>query len=127
MQGLFKCCVFNIKRYFDLRVGMTSETFRLALKVTKLLFLLALKVIKQHANYPMRVKVTSDRQQRWVKELLIEKINKEDLTLLQQDKPVATTSNFEHLKNKKKAKSFKQKLKLSPVAKERFIKLKQSL
>ena len=83
--------------------------------------------IKQHANYPMRVKVTSDRQQRWVKELLIEKINKEGLTLLQQAKPVATTSNFEHLKNIKKAKSFKQKLKLSPVAKERFIKLKEFL
>lgn len=79
---------------------------------------------KKHANYPMRVKVSSDRQQRWVKELLIEKINKSGLTLLEEPQVIDTTSAFAHLKNKKVSKSFKQKLKASPIAKERFIEIK---
>lgn len=83
--------------------------------------------IKKHANYPMRVKVSSDRQQRWVKELLIEKINKEGLTLLEEPKIVENTWIFASLKNKKASKSFKQKLKLSPVAKERFNDIKKEL
>ncbi len=34
--------------------------------------------VKKHANYPMRVKVTSDRQVKWVKELISQVINKGD-------------------------------------------------
>ncbi len=83
--------------------------------------------VKKYANYPMRVKVSSDRQQRWVKELLIEKINKEKLTLLEMPKVVEKTSVFASLKNKKASKSFKQKLKLSPVAKVRFNDIKKEL
>lgn len=82
---------------------------------------------KKHANYPMRVKVSSDRQQRWVKELLIEKINKEGLTLLEEPKIVENTWSFASLKDRKVSKSFKQKLKLSPVAKARFSDIKKEL
>ncbi len=82
---------------------------------------------RSHLNYPMRVKVTSDRQQRWVKELLIQKINKEGLTLLQEERVIDTTAAFERLKNIKTSKSFKQKLKLYKVAKERFSEIKLDL
>ncbi len=34
--------------------------------------------VKKHAKYPMRVKVTSDRQVKWVKELISQVINKGD-------------------------------------------------
>ena len=57
-------------------------------------------------------------------ELLIEKINKSGLTLLEEPQVIDTTSAFAHLKNKKVSKSFKQKLKASPIAKERFIEIK---
>ena len=83
--------------------------------------------VKKYSNYPMRVKVTSDRQLRWVKELLIDKINKSNLTLLEEKKVVDNVSTFSHLKNKKTSKSFKQKLKLSPLAKERYNQIKNQL
>ncbi|MBR5192266.1 MAG: hypothetical protein IKW33_02510 [Clostridia bacterium] len=83
--------------------------------------------VKKHANYPMRVKVTSGRQLRWVKELLIEKVNKSGLTLLEEEKIIDTSSAFSHLKNKKASKSFKQKLKLYKTAKERYNEIKKQL
>lgn len=81
--------------------------------------------IKKFANYPMRVKVSSDRQQRWVKELLVDKINKEGLTIIEEPIIIDNKPNFARLK-RKKTRSFKQKLKLSPIAKERFIEIKKA-
>ena len=74
--------------------------------------------VKKHENYPMRVKLTSERQMRWVKELLLDKVNKAGLTIIEPQ--VIPASPFEHLKGKKNKKTFKQKLKLSPTAKARF-------
>ena len=80
--------------------------------------------IKSYANYPMRVKITSERQTRWAKELLIQKINKEGLTLKEEINK--TIFSFNNLK-KKKVKTFKQKLKLYAVAKERYLEIKKYL
>ena len=80
--------------------------------------------VKQYANYPMRVKITSDRQARWVIELLNDIVAKNSLELselpapeveIEEEKPFS----FSNLK-KKKPKSFKQRIKKLPVAKERY-------
>lgn len=83
--------------------------------------------VRKYENYPMRVKLTSERQLRWVKELLIDKVNKSGLTFVKDQEIVQVVSPFAHLKNKKNNKSFKQKLKLSPVAKARFNDIKAYL
>jgi len=76
--------------------------------------------VKKYENYPMRVKLTSERQLRWVKELLIDKVNKSGLTFVKDQEIVQVVSPFAHLKDKKNNKTFKQKLNLSPMAKARF-------
>ncbi|MBO5713908.1 MAG: hypothetical protein J6R83_00590, partial [Clostridia bacterium] len=83
--------------------------------------------VKAHASYPMRVKVTSDRQARWVNELVTDIANKNSLTIL--EKPVikvAKEFSFADLK-KKKIKGFKYRLRTLPVARERFDKIKEEL
>lgn len=83
--------------------------------------------VKAHANYPMRVRVTSDRQARWVNELVIDIANKNSLTIL--EKPVikvAKEFSFADLK-KKKIKGFKYRLRTLPIARERFDKIKEEL
>ncbi len=73
---------------------------------------------KKYSNYPMRVKVSSDRQVKWTKELILDKADKNGLVLMPEKEQGVS---FKALKNKK---TFKQKLKLSPLAKERFNDLK---
>ncbi len=79
--------------------------------------------VKKYANYPMRVKVTSDRQARWVNELILELVKKENLVLL--DKPVLVKEqteklDFTHLKGKVNNKTFVEKLAMYPVANDRY-------
>ena len=83
--------------------------------------------VKKYENYPMRVKLTSERQLRWVKELLIDKVNKSSLSIATEKEVVETLSPFAHLKGKKNSKTFNQKLKLSPVAKARYLDIKAYL
>ena len=80
--------------------------------------------VKQYANYPMRVKITSDRQAKWVIELLSDIVTKNNLELselpapeveIEEEKPFS----FASLK-KKKLLSFKQRIKKLPLAKERY-------
>ena len=80
----------------------------------------------KYRNYPMRVKVTSDRQVRWVKELLTDKVHKSGLTFVEEQEIVEDVSPFAHLKRKKN-KTFKQKLKSAPLASERFQTIKTML
>ena len=83
--------------------------------------------VKSHKNYPMRVKVTSDRQARWVNELITDVANKNSFTVL--EKPVikvAKEFSFADLK-KKKARGFRYRLRLSPIAKERYDEIKKTL
>ncbi|MBO7345446.1 MAG: hypothetical protein J6U92_05865, partial [Clostridia bacterium] len=62
--------------------------------------------VKAHERYPMRVKLTSNRQTRWTEELLLDLIAKKGLILL--EKPRAIKSIFGGLKAEKK--SFEEKL-----------------
>ena len=83
--------------------------------------------VKAHKNYPMRVKLSSDRQARWVNELVTDIANKNSLTIL--EKPVITVAkefSFADLK-KKKARGFRYRLRTLPIAKERFDNIKEEL
>ena len=76
-------------------------------------------------NYPMCLKLTSDRQARWANELIIELVKSKGLVILEKSAhDINNGSSFESLKGKVVRKSFKQKLRLSPLAKERFKNLK---
>ena len=80
--------------------------------------------VKKFSNYPMRVKVSSDRQARWVNELIHDLARKNGLNII--EKPVVKEFSFADFK-KKKSKNFKQRLNLSPIAKERYNLLKKEL
>ena len=81
--------------------------------------------IKSHKNYPMRVKLTSDRQVKWLKELLLDIVNKNGFTLLERS--VKKTAWYEGLV-KKKIRSFDQKLKaVKPLIKNNFSLLEKYL
>ena len=74
---------------------------------------------EKYKNYPMCLKLSSDRQARWTCDLILDLAKKKGLNIL--NKPV----QFTRINTKKK--SFKQKLKLSPIAKARFINIKTYL
>ena len=83
--------------------------------------------VKKFASYPMRVKLSSDRQARWTTELILDLANKNGFTLL--EKPVTIIKkefSFADLK-KKKAKTFAYKLRKSPLAKQRYKYIKSAL
>ncbi|MBO5067678.1 MAG: hypothetical protein J6C62_04685 [Clostridia bacterium] len=84
--------------------------------------------VKKYANYPMRVKVTSDRQARWTNELLEDIVKKNSLKVKQ---PILVAeqavSPFEHLKGKKNSLTFKKKLKKYAIAKDRFNSILETL
>ena len=83
--------------------------------------------IKRFENYPMRVKISSDRQARWTKELLMEKARKAGLSLMEDPEteiPVEEIDQFAYRNKKRKRKTFRQKLNLSPIAKARYKDLK---
>lgn len=62
--------------------------------------------VKAHANYPMLIKLTSDRKVKHAKELI-------DLNLVRQEKPLTDEERLARLK-RTRAKSFKYKLRLAP-------------
>lgn len=76
--------------------------------------------IKAYANYPMRVKLSSDRQTRWSKEL-IEQLR------LQKGLELVKVNPFAHLEGKRDNRTFDQKLDALPIAKERFEEIQQHL
>ena len=91
--------------------------------------------IKAYSNYPLRVKVSSNRQVKWVKELLNEIIVKNNIKyiekpvqeeLIQVEQSNSTAFSFADLK-KIKAKTFNERLENSPVAKERYLELSNEL
>ena len=78
-------------------------------------------------NYPMRVKATSERKTRWINELILDLANKKGLVV--REKPALIEENlypFDKLK-KKKALTFKYRLRKSPIAKLRYQVIKNSL
>lgn len=88
--------------------------------------------VNKYANYPMRVKVSSDRQARWAKELLIEKINNSGLTLAEKkeeivETPIEEKPFFLNFSKEKDERTFDQKLNDLPIAKERFISIEKEL
>jgi len=78
----------------------------------------------KYTNYPMCLKLSSERQTRWTCELILNLAKKQGLNIIEETSTfvIRESSQFARLKAKKK--SFKQKLKLSPIAKERFINIK---
>ena len=76
----------------------------------------------KHKNYPMCIRLSSQRQTRWACELIMALANNNGLTILDKvDENDSIVSVFEKLRNRrKKKKSFQQKLKENPIAKERF-------
>ncbi|MBQ2740009.1 MAG: hypothetical protein IJF39_00110 [Clostridia bacterium] len=80
----------------------------------------------KHQNYPTCLKLTSERQTRWSCELIEELAKKKGLPLLEKPVPLVEDDEkgFAGLKGRRKRKSFKRKLTLSPLAKERYNDLK---
>ena len=80
----------------------------------------------KHQNYPTCLKLTSERQTRWTCELIEELAKKKGIPLLEKPAPIIEDDGqgFAGLKGKLKRKSFKRKLTLSPLAKERYNDLK---
>ncbi len=79
---------------------------------------------KSHTHYPMRVKLTSDRQVRWAKELINDIITKNGWTLQEERKPILEMENdvqaqeqphkfLEHLRGVRHRRSFGQRLRRS--------------
>jgi len=69
--------------------------------------------IKTHENYPMRLKLSSDRQVRWSKELVNKLCDKRGLKILK-------INPFAHLLGKRDDRTFDQKIDTLPVAKTRY-------
>lgn len=80
----------------------------------------------KHQNYPTCLKLTSERQTRWTCELIEELAKKKGLPLLEKPAPIVEDDGqgFAGLKGRRKRRSFKRKLTLSPLAKERYNDLK---
>ncbi|MBR2870590.1 MAG: hypothetical protein IKB98_04360 [Clostridia bacterium] len=79
---------------------------------------------KSHTLYPMRLKLTSDRQVRWAKELINDIITKNGWTLQEERKPILEMENdvqaqeqphkfLEHLRGVRHRRSFGQRLRRS--------------
>ncbi len=83
-----------------------------------------------YKNYPMRLKLTSDRQTRWAIELLNDLANKYGLTILLKpatnviyEKPLGYDNSFDFKNSKKyKTRTFKQRLR--KIKKESVLRLK---
>lgn len=72
--------------------------------------------VKAHSNYPMRLKLSSDRQARWATELIQTLCAKHGIALLekpQEIEVVSEVSPFAHLKGKRDQRTFKERLELS--------------
>ena len=84
----------------------------------------------KHKNYPMRIKLSSERQTRWACELIEELAKKNGLVLSTEPlialpiepiiAPYEQISPFAHLNGAKNKKSFFERLSELPIAKERF-------
>ena len=77
---------------------------------------------KDYASYAMRVKMTSDRQVKWAKELLLILAEKNGLPVAKQ--PITNIKDL--FKSFGKAKTFEQKLKTAtPILKERYLNISE--
>ncbi len=121
-QHTYKCKTNGIARLFfkgktlNVCLGLNPNDY----KDSKYIFT-DLSQKEKYKNYPMCLKLTSERQTRWAKELILALAKSKGLVIL--EKP----SQFVYLKGKNNKKTFKQKLSLSPLAKERFNNLKSYL
>ena len=82
--------------------------------------------VKKYANYPMRIKLTSNRQVRYVKEL-INKIIKDNGFKITKSQENAILSWYASLSKTVQSKTFEQKLDLNALAKERYASIEQEL
>lgn len=120
MQQTYKsksCCIARIffrGKTLNVALGLSPKDY----ENSKYKFIDLSNRLK-YKNYPMCLRLSSDRQTRWTCELILDLAKKKGLNIL--NKP----TQFTRLNIKKK--SFKQKLKLSPIAKERFINIKTYL
>ena len=77
---------------------------------------------KKHVRYPMRVKLSSERQTRWTIELINDIVSKNNLTLLERPADVKVIVPHGVVKRKKGRdfRSFDQIINSLPIAKERY-------
>ena len=116
---------YKNKSYGIARLFFRGKTLNVALaldpqdyKESKYVFT-DLSETAKHKNYPMCLKLTSERQTRWACELVVDLAKSLGLKIM--DKPVETvkaSSPFDNLKRKKI--TFRKKLKQNPLAKQRF-------
>ena len=127
-QRNYKCKSAPILRFtfrgktLNAYLGLEPKTY----EDSKYIFTDVSSVIK-HANYPMRLKLTSERQTRWCKELILDIVKNNGFTLLEN--PVSERSVLVGAKSKKKkdTRSFDERLKDLPIATERYSKIKAIL
>lgn len=123
-QKTYKC-----KNVSLARIGVRGKTLNVylglkpeELKDTKYKFI-DLSEVEKYKNYPVRVKLTSDRQLRWSKELInkmVEKNNLEYAPIEEIVEEINKKQTFEHLKGKKDQRTLEEKLRFLPTAKERY-------
>ena len=73
----------------------------------------------KHKNYPMCMKASSERQTRWICQLILQLATDNGLKVLTAPAEQVVASPFDHLKGRQ-GKSFHQRLAELPIAKERF-------
>ena len=152
MQGRYDEVVATLLRIEDVRVikGKTQRTYkwkshgiaRLFFKGKTLCVALGLdpkeyetqKYIfvdlsqtTKHQNYATCLKLTSQRQTRWTCELVEELARKKGIPMLDKPATPKEAESFADRKRKIKRKSFQRKLRLSPIARERYNDLKTYL
>ena len=78
--------------------------------------------VKAHQNYPMRLKLSSDRQVRWTNQLIMDLCAKHGIALLEKPQEITVVSEnpFAHLKGKRNDQTFDQKLEKLPIATARY-------
>ncbi len=81
----------------------------------------------KHQNYATCLKLTSQRQTRWTCELIEELARKKGIPMLDKPATPKEAEGFAGRKRKIKRKSFQRKLRLSPIARERYNDLKTYL
>ena len=75
---------------------------------------------EKHKNYPMRLRLTSERQERWTVELILEMVTRAGLTLLPESAPIPQEHPFAHLKGAENNKTFAERLAELDEARARY-------
>lgn len=111
------------------RVGVRGKTLNVflglvpeELKDTKYKFV-DLSEVEKYKNYPVRVKVTSDRQLKWTQELIYKLVEKNGLELAPLEVLIDRINKaqaFENLKGRKDDRTLDEKLSELPETKERY-------